>query len=560
MLAVMGYIAMIFAVSVLISIASDMKNNSEIKRKILSQWGKEPQKKYNEEDIINISKYFINRTHHEMERFFVDEITWNDLDMNEIFKDINNTESTPGEECLYSILREPLCDEKELEYRNKIISFFKEYENERKTLQYLLAKLGKRRGLSITDYFYNDNENRKYSLTLYRILGSMPLVSLVLFVFNAHLAVSCLIIFFGINTAVHYIKKGKIDYKLRDFMYMIKIVRCANLILKQNINKLEYYNGKLKSSLNSIRSIKNISFNLSSNGTDISLMWEYANILFLRDLINYEKMCIALEKKSHEFKVIFQVIGILDSYISIASYREKLKLYTIPELHRCNKKGEQDIEIKDIVHPLIKSGIGNSINISDSILITGSNASGKSTFLKTVAINIIFAQTICTCTARCFKGCYVKLYTSMALKDNIFNNESYYIAETKSLKRIIDNLNKQIPTICFVDEILRGTNTVERIAASSQVLKYLTTNNCICIAASHDVELTYILERYFENYHFQEKILNDEILFDYKIHNGRATTQNAIKLLGILGYDNDIVSKAEEKAVKFLRQGIWEVI
>jgi DNA mismatch repair ATPase MutS len=148
----------------------------------------------------------------------------------------------------------------------------------------------------------------------------------------------------------------------------------------------------------------------------------------------------------------------------------------------------------------------------------------------------------------------------MALKDNIFNNESYYIAETKSLKRIIDNLNVQIPTICFVDEILRGTNTVERIAASSQVLKYLTINNCICIAASHDVELTYILEKYFENYHFQEEISNDEISFDYKIYNGRATTQNAIKLLGILGYDNDIVSKAEKNAVKFLQQGIWEVI
>lgn len=560
MLAVMGYIAMIFAVSVLISIASDVKNSSEIKRKILSQWGKEPEKKYSEEDIANISKYFINRTHHEIESFFIDEITWNDLDMDEIFKDMNSTWSTPGEECLYSILREPLFDEKKLKCRNEIINFFKEYEDERKTLQYLLAKLGKRRGLSLTDYFYNHSKKRKSSLTLYRILGSMPLASLVLFLFNIHLAVICLIMFFGINTAVHYIKKSKIDYKLRDFMYMIKIVRCANLILKQNMNKLEYYNEKLKSSLNSIKSIKNISFNLSSNGTDISLMLEYANILFLRDLINYEKMCIALDKKSYEFKVIFQVVGILDSYISIASYRKKLEFYTVPELHMCNKKGEQDIEIKAIVHPLIKSSIGNSINISDSILITGSNASGKSTFLKTVAINIIFAQTICTCTARYFKGCYFKLYTSMALKDNIFNNESYYIAETKSLKRIIDNLNVQIPTICFVDEILRGTNTVERIAASSQVLKYLTINNCICIAASHDVELTYILEKYFENYHFQEEISNDKISFNYKIYNGRATTQNAIKLLGILGYDNDIVSKAEKNAVKFLQQGIWEVI
>ncbi|MFL0197684.1 MutS-related protein [Clostridium sp. WILCCON 0269] len=553
--AVIGYIVMIF-----ISASSDIKNNSEIRKRIILQWGKEPEKKYNGEDMASISKYFINRIQHGKENFFIDEITWNDLDMNEIFQDVNSTESTPGEECLYTILREPLYNEEELKHRHEMINFFKDHEDDRKSLQYLLAKLGKRRGLSITDYFYSGSEKRKSSLTIYRILGIMPLVSVILVFFNIHLAGAWLIIFFGINMAVHYNEKNKIDHKLRDFIYMIKIIKCANSILKQNISNLEYYNQKIKGSLNSIRSIKNVSFNLNNNGTDISLMFEYANILFLRDLVNYEKMCIALEKKSYEFKVIFQLVGILDSCIAIASYRDRLQFYAVPQLYKCSEKKEQNIEIHDIVHPLIKSAIGNSIDILDSILITGSNASGKSTFLKTVAINIIFAQTICTCTARYFKSCYVKLYTSMALKDNIFTNESYYIAETKSLKRIIDSLNEQIPTICFVDEILRGTNTVERIAASSQVLKYLTVSNCICIAATHDIELTYMLEMYFKNYHFQEKIVNGEILFDYKIHNGRATTQNAIKLLGILGYNNDIVSEAQEKADKFLQQGIWEVL
>ncbi|MBP2032643.1 DNA mismatch repair ATPase MutS [Clostridium algifaecis] len=146
----------------------------------------------------------------------------------------------------------------------------------------------------------------------------------------------------------------------------------------------------------------------------------------------------------------------------------------------------------------------------------------------------------------------------MALRDNILSKESYYITETKSLKRIIDSIDENIPTICFIDEILRGTNTVERIAASSQVLKYLTLSNCICIAATHDVELTYILEKYFENYHFQENIIGNDISFDYKVHNGRSTTQNAIKLLGILGYKEDIVKKAEQSAKNFLNQGEWK--
>ncbi len=83
-------------------------------------------------------------------------------------------------------------------------------------------------------------------------------------------------------------------------------------------------------------------------------------------------------------------------------------------------------------------------------------------------------------------------------------------------------------------------------------------SNCICIAATHDIELTHILEDYFENYNFQENIVDNEIMFDYKIHDGRSTTQNAIKLLSILGYKQDIVNKAEEKAKAFLKDGIWE--
>jgi DNA mismatch repair ATPase MutS len=341
-------------------------------------------------------------------------------------------------------------------------------------------------------------------------------------------------------------------------MYILKTSKYANAILKENIDELKEYNEALSKAIKELKSINRLSFMDRNNGTDVGIISDYASMVFLTDLINYEKMSNALIKKSREFKTIFEVLGIIDSCMSIAAYRNSIKDYVIPELTKCSKKKESVNVFKDIRHPLINEPVPNSIEASDSILITGSNASGKSTFLKTVAINIILAQTIYTCLASKFKCCFFKIYTSMALKDDIFSNESYYIVETKSLKRIIDNLNSDIPTICFVDEILRGTNTVERIAASSQVLKYLTLNNCVCIAATHDVELTHILEKYFTNYHFQENIEDNKIKFDYKIHSGRSTTQNAIKLLGILGYNDTIVERAQNKANKFLTQGIWE--
>ncbi|MDB8794075.1 hypothetical protein PN290_00630 [Romboutsia sp. 1001216sp1] len=145
----------------------------------------------------------------------------------------------------------------------------------------------------------------------------------------------------------------------------------------------------------------------------------------------------------------------------------------------------------------------------------------------------------------------------MALKDDIFSNESYYIVEIKSLKRIIDNSKKDIPCLCFVDEILRGTNTIERIASSCEVLSALYKSNTLCFAATHDIELTHILEDKFENYHFEETITNKDIKFDYKLHKGRSETRNAIRLLEFMGYDKNIVIKADEKAKNFLLSGKW---
>ncbi|NMM63656.1 DNA mismatch repair protein MutS [Clostridium sp. P21] len=558
MAAIIGYILVIIAIGAIITFGSSLKDDREIKRRIEDEWGKDIERKYSEDDLKTVSEYFNNRKEDEKERFFIDEITWNDLNMDSIFKKINSTESSPGEQCLYNMLREPLYDEKELKLRDKLIRFFQSNSNERKKIQYILAKLGKKRSCLISDYFYNKEKKRESSLIYYRTLAFLPIITLAIVFISPHMGLSLMFIAVALNMFIYYSEEKKIKFKLEAFKYIVRIVKQAELISKEEIEELRDYNEKLKEALKSMRSIRKASFNSSNNATDMGLLMEYVSIIFLTDLINYEKMSNMLVEKSKEFKTIFGIIGVIDSCIAIASYRERIKEYVTPELTKCSKKMEQVNVFKDIKHPLMKDAVSNSIEMPDSILITGSNASGKSTFLKTLAINIIFAQTIYTCLAKEFKCCYFKIYTSMALKDNIFNNESYYIAETKSLKRIIDSLNEDIPTICFVDEILRGTNTVERISASSQVLKYLTLNNCVCIAATHDVELTHILEKYFSNYHFQENIIDNQITFDYKIHEGRSTTQNAIKLLGILGYSDDIVEKAQRKANTFLKDGIWE--
>ena len=151
-------------------------------------------------------------------------------------------------------------------------------------------------------------------------------------------------------------------------------------------------------------------------------------------------------------------------------------------------------------------------------------------------------------------GCNV-----IKLKDDIFMGESYYIVEIKSIKRIIDaSVAGGNQVLCFVDEVLRGTNTVERIAASTQILKSLAENGVQCFAATHDIELTSLLKDIYEIYHFEGDVTDNDVKFDYKLKEGPATTRNAIMLLKVLGYDENIVENAQKMADGFLKTGSWD--
>ena len=277
------------------------------------------------------------------------------------------------------------------------------------------------------------------------------------------------------------------------------------------------------------------------------------------DLFKFNSMLKEFSKHVDEFEAIFEIVGFLDCMIAAASYRKLHEdEFSIPVLNTGSY-----IHAMALAHPLLNDPVTNDLSTEKPVLLTGSNASGKSTFLKTVALNAIMAQSIHTVLAESYDSGMFRVMTSMALRDDIESGESYYIVEIKSLKRIIDaageNSENTAPVLCFIDEVLRGTNTVERIAASTQILRGLGGSNALCLAATHDIELTQLLEDTFENYHFEEQILDNEIIFDYKLKKGRATSRNAISLLKIMGYSSETVNSAIDMAERYIGTGEWKV-
>ena len=206
---------------------------------------------------------------------------------------------------------------------------------------------------------------------------------------------------------------------------------------------------------------------------------------------------------------------------------------------------------------MLTGAVPNDAVLDKSLLITGSNASGKSTYLRAVILSALMAQTIGICPCESYRGSPFRIYTSMALSDDLLAGESYFMAEIKSLKRILDDRGENGFVLCAVDEVLRGTNTVERVAASAQVLEALEERGTLCLIATHDVELCDMAGDGYEKAHFEERISDTDVVFDYRIKPGPATTRNAIHLLKLMGFDEEIVQAAHARADRYVETGKW---
>lgn len=522
-------------------------------RKIRKQYGKRPEREYEYAEFEAITHYFQRKNKN---GFVIDDITWNDLDMDTIFMLLNQTYSCVGESYLYALLRTPAFSREELEHRERLVRYFSDHEKEREQMAWFFAKVGKTGKKSIFDYIYNLAECETGS----RLMDVLCLAAIgagVASIFFTSYGPLLLLAALAFSWSVYYKEKKRIEPYIISCKCFLEMLKMADKLSSMKAQETEEYIAKIEDAARKFRKFRKNSYFVVKSGDGISgVLLDYLKLTFHLDLFQFPTLVRELGGQIPEFETLTQNIGELESAIAISSFRTMMKEWCVPEL---TMSQEVFLKAEQIYHPMIEEPVKNSISVKKGVLLTGSNASGKSTFLKTVAVNGILAQTIHTCLADRFASNFYQIYTSMALRDDLQSQESYYIVEIKSLKRILDHVGENVPMMCFVDEVLRGTNTVERIAASSQILKSMAIPGVLCFAATHDIELTHILDAYFENYHFQEEVQEHDILFNYKLYEGRAVSRNAIKLLSIIGYQEQIIQKAEDTARRFLETGHWSL-
>ncbi len=538
------------------------KQRRIILKKIRRLYGKVPEREYSPGDIEAISHYFRRKAGKD---FYIDDITWNDLDMDRIFMLVNQTVSSPGEDVLYSILRIPLFDRKRVEEREKLICFFEENPQKRETMQLLLSRIGKTWHGSLSDTILALEDAPQVNTKLHWVMFVLLILNLAALPFTAVPGFLTFIILSTVNIVIYYTGKDRIRIEayLDCFSSLLKMLSLAKETGTVDWPETKTYMEKIRQGRQAFRSLKKRTIFLtgknSATGDPSQLLLDYLRMVFHLDILVYNSILKDVKGKTGEITELLDAFGELDAAISIASFREMLPLWSRPEFTEWETEHVR-LLAEDMYHPLIQTPVANSIQMERGILITGSNASGKSTFLKNLAVNSILAQTVLTCTCASYQAPFLKVMTSMALRDDLSGGESYFIVEIRSLKRILDESRKEEPFLCIIDEVLRGTNTIERIAASSRILSVLDRPWILPAAATHDIELSYILSKKYENYHFEEEIQDDQVVFNYLLQRGRTTTRNAIRLLGVLGYDDGIVREAARTAADFEKTGIWKEV
>ena len=514
-------------------------------------WGKPPEGEYDPGDMEDIRSFFDACRKDGRDPFYVDDTTWNDLDLESLYRRINACQCTAGEQYLYYLLRTPM-DRASYARQLGLIRFMQETPDARLKAQLLLRGIGSRRRVDLTGVFHPAGTSPVWPV-LYCFLALLLLASALAALFiDRGLLIPALIMII-VNPLFHELRRTRCEHEITRVNYCVSLALALKKMKKWNIPQLDAGLSYAYVHLDRMKAILRSGPVMSRLNSD--MFQQLTMSFFLLDLISFEILKYRLAKYHDHFLAVHEAIGRIDAAIAIASYRAGLDTWCEPEIDV--EADHPYIRAEGAVHPLVKDPVPNDVVMGKSILVTGSNASGKSTYLRSAALCALMAETLCTCTCRAYRGSFFRIYTSMALSDDLAAGESCYMAEIRSVKRILDEQKRQGWVLCALDEVLRGTNTVERIAASAEILSALDRPGTLCLAATHDAELCALTGERYRQAHFEETVTDSGIAFDYRLKDGPAETRNAIRLLKLMGFDDEIVEAADRRADRYGKTGKW---
>ena len=475
-----------------------------------------------------------------------------DLDIfgkNSLFQLLNRTSTPNGEKQLAQWMSEPSVKGEivlrnqavqelspKIEWRQDFEAYGRTYQEEKGDTRDLLGWL-KEENTTLGNRFYHTAIFIFPLLTVLSIvLSSIGIIAM---------GIPLLMILINIGVLATVFNRAKVVYQktvtsskiLKAYEKMILLIEnepFESELLQTLKNQFVHDHQKASAAL------KQLQFILDNLHNRANMIYHVFNMVFLLDVIWLIKAEQWKEKVKQDIGAWFEAISSFECLNSIAGFHFANPGYAFPEI------SEEDftIESKNLGHPLIKapSRICNDFYFSGKggiCLITGSNMSGKSTFLRTVGINAVLALMGAPVCASQMTISRLLVFTSMRTQDDLEESVSSFYAELKRLKQLLQTINQETPVLFMIDEVLKGTNSKDRHKGAISLIKQLNKAHAFGFVSTHDLELGKITEELegIKNYSFNSEIVEDEIIFDYKLTDGLCKSFNATKLMQKMGIE-----------------------
>ncbi len=291
------------------------------------------------------------------------------------------------------------------------------------------------------------------------------------------------------------------------------------------------------------------------------LLWLIVNALVPWDFFIADRLAAYKKRLAKRLPLWLDTWFELEALNSLANFAYLNPEYSMPEVIAGAESGQIPFKVRKMGHPLIPAGkkVVNDFemdSMGEIALITGSNMSGKSTFLRTIGVNLCLAYAGGPADASSFQTRLFHVFTSMRVNDSVTEGYSYFYAEVRRLKALLSALDESdLPLFFLIDEIFRGTNNRERRIGSESYIRALAGRNCLGVISTHDLELVKLAETLpaIQNKHFREDVLDGHMVFDYILRPGPCPTTNALKIMQMEGLPVQMPPESDEYAQHLLQ-------
>jgi hypothetical protein len=485
----------------------------------------------------------------------VDEHTWADLEMERVFVRVNKCMAPPGAQYLYALLRRFQSSPEALRQNVATHHVFAGKPGPGAAVRQALRRLGYKESAEIPDVLCGPPPTVPAGHRLFYLVSAAAVLCPFGLLISPWFLLPSLALWI-LNIALHFAFYRTVVRHAPALTGLAALLGCVPGL----VQALQGSGLPEEQELSSLREVarrvqKQISrtfLSRESNNDLTRLIVEYLNLFCLFELCS---LCRAICAVNHErvgLMSLYRLVGRLDALQGLST-----ALTEFPVICAAESGPGRRFTLVDAYHPLLDNPVANSLDgAGNSLLFTGTNMAGKTTFIKALGINLLLAQTLGLCFARRAVFPPARLKTLIHREDTTLAGQSYFFYEATELLRMVEQTKRNGHEVWFVlDEVFRGTNTLERVAAAAAVLGHMTLHGVV-IASTHDHELTTLLSSHFDSYHFSEVVEGQQARFDYRLRSGPCTSRNAIRLLTIAGFPQSVIDSATRVAQSIARGSV----